>query len=275
MTALLDNRLIDSPGAPDAVPVRMTVPVAAAVLIFVGAIVVTDALGNAAPGAASGVGLVAAGVSVEKADNSTGAAGDITVDIARGQFILANSAGTDAITIADRHKPCFVADDQTVARTSNNGNRAFAGIVRDVTTDGVTVEVGVAPSTAQGVDIELVAAADLSAKKGFLIKVDGAGKAALAVLGEFCVGVLLNAPALNAIAKVRIAGLAQVITAGATAKGTIIESDAAGKAKAVVLSSGAGITGGNAIGIQLETGAADTLTMCVITQAGALPTTLA
>ncbi len=63
------------------------------------------------------------------------------VNAEREIFALANSApGVDEITIADIGRPCFVVDDQTVAKTSNGGLRPVAGLVHDVNEYGVWVD---------------------------------------------------------------------------------------------------------------------------------------
>ncbi len=64
-----------------------------------------------------------------------------TVSVRRGCFLFANSGAADAITIADTGKSCFVVDDQTVAKTSNDSARSAAGIIFDVDASGVWVEI--------------------------------------------------------------------------------------------------------------------------------------
>lgn len=281
MTALADNR--DAPRiAGGSIPERLALPVAAAKIIYTGALVLTDASGSAIPGTSTGAaGLVASGVANGKADNSSGNAGDISVEMLRGSFPFVNSAGADAISIADRGRHAWVVDDQTVARTSNVGNRALAGVIDDVDADGF-VWVRVGSSEPNGQDIYLVAAADLRTSTGFLIKVDGNGKAALAGAGDFAVGVLMNAPNATEQARIRISGYARVVTAATPAKGTLITSNASGKAvaatTAVTNTSDAGgatdaLIGSNVCGVLLETGVADTLTAVLVVQAGAVPTT--
>lgn len=285
MAALSDKR--DTPAREGgAIPAADSIPVAASTKIYTGSLVGIDAAGRAVPATATAADKFggAVGRARDMADNSSGAAGAINVELDRGVFHFGNSATTDAITIADRGRPCYVVDDQTVARTSNNGARVVAGIVEDVDADGVWVRVGSYVGVTQAIDIHLVAAADLSAKKGFLVKVDTNGKAALAGAGEPAVGVLVNAPAADAIAIVRVAGIARVIAGGVVTKGDRVASDAAGKAKTAVAgktdTSDAGgaadpLIGSNVIGVALETGAADALMSMLITPSGAIPTTAA
>ena len=46
----------------------------------------------------------------------------------------------DAIALTEVGKPCYVVDDQTVAKTNNAGARPVAGTVFDVDAQGVWVE---------------------------------------------------------------------------------------------------------------------------------------
>jgi hypothetical protein len=115
-------------------------PVAAAARIHLGALIVLNA-GNAEPGSTA-LNLVAVGVAKEPVDNSAGAAGDKDVPVRRGVFLFNNSAAGDAITAADIGSDCFIADDQTVAKTDGTGTRSAAGKVFDVDAQGVWVAVG-------------------------------------------------------------------------------------------------------------------------------------
>lgn len=74
--------------------------------------------------------------------------GDETVEVEYGTYLLGNSAGADAITVAHLGRTCFVVDDETVALTSSGGTRPVAGIVREVGSDGVWVEISPAASAA-------------------------------------------------------------------------------------------------------------------------------
>lgn len=134
MTALSKPRL-----TPQRQMTLLNLSVAASVLCYAGGLAMLDSSGNVKPGAAAarckGVGRFK-----DSVDNSSGSAGDLNADIEVGVFQFANSASTDAITDADIGKPCFIVDDQTVARTSNNGARSIAGVVADVDADGVWVD---------------------------------------------------------------------------------------------------------------------------------------
>lgn len=83
----------------------------------------------------------AVGVFVESVTGGA-ADGDVLVKVQPGTWNFSNSAGVDAITIADIGKVCFVVDDQTVARTNSSQSRAVAGVVEQVDADFVWVKVG-------------------------------------------------------------------------------------------------------------------------------------
>ena len=116
----------------------ITLPVAASKLIYSGALVARDSSGNVTPGATATT-LLGIGRAEARADNATGSAGDITVDVRKGVFRFANSASADAITRAEIGANCYIVDDQTVAKTSGSSTRSVAGVVYDVDTDGVWV----------------------------------------------------------------------------------------------------------------------------------------
>jgi hypothetical protein len=112
-------------------------PVAAAVKIFSGSLVMRNAAGFLTKGAVA-VGGVGVGRAEKTVDN-TGAAGAVTLEYRTGTFRFANSAAADLIAQADVGKACFIIDDQTVAKTDGTGTRSRAGIVDGV--DGVGVWV--------------------------------------------------------------------------------------------------------------------------------------
>ena len=116
----------------------VSVAVAAAAKIYAGSLVMADG-GYAKPGAEA-AGKVALGRAEEQADNSSGSAGDKRVTVRRGVFRWANSAGADAIGDADVGNDCYIADDQTVSKTSNSDARSKAGKVLGVEANGVWVE---------------------------------------------------------------------------------------------------------------------------------------
>ncbi|WP_372605598.1 hypothetical protein [Actibacterium sp.] len=112
--------------------------VAAASLIYGGAIVMRDAAGNLVPGQTA-LNLIGIGRAEERVDNSTGAAGDLALRYRPGTFRYANSAAADEITAADIGAVCYAVDDQTVAKTDGTLTRSPAGIIEDVDAQGVWV----------------------------------------------------------------------------------------------------------------------------------------
>lgn len=120
--------------------VQYSDPVAAATRIFGGSLVCLNAAGNAVPGSTSAT-LKARGVAQEHVDNRDGAAGDLRVESRRGVFPFANSTSTDEITRADIGASAYIVDDQTVAKTSATNTRSIAGVIRDVDSNGVWVEI--------------------------------------------------------------------------------------------------------------------------------------
>lgn len=94
----------------------------------------------------------------------------------------------------------------------------------------------------------LVAAADLSAKQFYLIKVDSNGAAALCGDGEMAIGSLQNKPTSGLIAEIQTGGVAKIVAGAVTTRGGLLASDANGKVIDAV-------TNDNIVGIGLEAGA--------------------
>lgn len=116
-------------------------PVKAGARLFSGTLVCLDATGFAVRGAVSTT-LQAVGRCEEGVDNTVGADGAQTVRVGQGCFRFANSTAGDLITNIDVDKPCFIVDDNTVAKTNGGATRSQAGIVRAVEASGVWVEIG-------------------------------------------------------------------------------------------------------------------------------------
>lgn len=260
----------------------------AAVAVLGGTMAAINTAGYAGMAGATGftTGAVIVGRFERDCDNSAGAAGDKATEVNRGVFKFTNSTSTDALSQADIGRPCYAADNQTLARTAGaGGTRPYAGVVLGVESDGVWVEIG-APFPGGNVqDLLIVAGEDLSAKQFYLVKVS-AGAAVVAGAGQSCLGVLQNAPANGAIAIVRVFGRSRAI-AGATlaTTGVPVASDASGKLKAasaaVVNTSDGGaasdpVIGSYALGLLLLAAAADlSETEIFINHMGAVPTTAA
>jgi hypothetical protein len=124
---------------------QLSLGVATGKTIYAGGLVMKSSTGYATPGAAATLGTsIGIGRSNENQVNA-GADGAIAVlTDCYGIYRFANSAAGDAITIADIRRACYIVDDQTVARTSNNGARCVAGIIADVDASGVWVDFGAA-----------------------------------------------------------------------------------------------------------------------------------
>ena len=123
---------------PDA-PVSL--PMAAAMLIYGGALVALNATGFASKGVTATT-LKQFGRAEETVDNSAGAAGAKNINVHPGIFRWANSAAADLITIAEIGADCFIVDDQTVAKTNGAASRSRAGKVVGVDSSGVLVQMG-------------------------------------------------------------------------------------------------------------------------------------
>lgn len=136
MTALARERV----GAVRAVT-RDLRPMAANVKIYKGALIGVTA-GFYGP-AAAGTNKRIVGRGYQTADNTSGAAGALNCDIhflyERDLLLLANSA-TNPITAAMRETNCYAEDDQTVGSLATGFS--VAGIIYDVTSEGVWVEIG-------------------------------------------------------------------------------------------------------------------------------------
>ncbi|CUR45513.1 hypothetical protein BN2364_1072 [Alloalcanivorax xenomutans] len=114
-------------------------PVAAATVVYAGALVVVNADGYAEPGSTA-TGLAYLGRADDAADNSAGADGDQGVPVRRGlAFKWENSAG-DPVTQASLGRACYIEDDETVSATDGGGTQSIAGTVIQIDEDGIWVE---------------------------------------------------------------------------------------------------------------------------------------
>lgn len=134
MAALTAPRNTKRLGAfPEVLLGMCAIPLKATAKLFTGALAALDGGLGVAGAVASGlmpVGRVKAPAGV--VDNTSGADSALTAEVEQGVFPWDNSASTEALTTADRGKPCFIVDDHTVSKTSNGGTRSVAGIVVDV-----------------------------------------------------------------------------------------------------------------------------------------------
>lgn len=113
--------------------------VAAAVIIFRGALIAKNAGGYIVP-AADTAALKVVGVSEQHVDNSAGANGALTVTYTTGLDVELNNAG-GAIVQASKHAACYVSDDQSVTTAAVAAQDVIAGVVTEFTTTKVWVHV--------------------------------------------------------------------------------------------------------------------------------------
>ena len=114
-------------------------PAAAGVVVYEGALVALDTSGNARPGRASTTDI-AVGRAVARADNTGGLAGAVRVTVDCDSIAFyANSTSGDLIATTDIGATCYVVDDGQVAKTNGTNTRIAAGLIHDVTSDGVAV----------------------------------------------------------------------------------------------------------------------------------------
>ncbi len=113
-------------------------PVAAASVIYEGAMVAINATGFAVP-ATQEENLVVCGMAITMADNLVGTDGAAYVNVKRGVFIWDNDSVTaNQVTQAHLMKDCYIKDDCTV--TSLATASSIAGKVIAITEDGIAVE---------------------------------------------------------------------------------------------------------------------------------------
>ena len=286
MTALSADFARRRMGVDPVIAIRLAIGVAASTTIYKGSLVALNQAGNAVPASAD-ASLHIVGVSEDNVDNSAGSAGALTCTPRKGVFYLSNSSSTDAITDADIGRFCYAADDNTAARTSSGGIRPVAGVVEGVDAFGVAVSVGLHHAGADGaIDVLFPAGADLSSTGQLLfVKLNGSSQVVLAdTAGEAAMGVLQNAPASGAIARVRVQGISKVIAGGTLADVAILATTATtARAKAAVVatcdasgaSATAAITGSFAMGRAHGDGTTGNAMMMLVQPMGIIPGTAA
>ena len=129
----------------------------------------------------------------------------------------------------------------------------------------------------KGQSITLAAAADLSAKQFYAVKVDSNGKAALAGAGEAAIGILQNNPA-----SIMVSGTTKAVAGGSITAGDVVAANADGKivsaTKGRTNTSDAGaaadaLLGSNVLGIALTGAASNDIFTIALMHMGAVPTT--
>jgi hypothetical protein len=130
----------------------MNYPGKANEILVAGCMAMVDASGRAVNAAtatgAIGAGRVKTQGGLDRWDLTGLADGALKVEVEEGIFKYFNSTAGDLITVADIGKKCWIADNQTVAKTSATNTRSPAGVIRQVDSDGVFVEFSVT-ATAQ------------------------------------------------------------------------------------------------------------------------------
>lgn len=132
MAALTTERLVQKIQAG-----AVTLPVKAATKIFAGSMVAVDSSGNALPATAA-TSQPAVGVAQKTVDNTTGAAGDLSVVIETSHGEVAykmNSAAAGGLVSA-KHigSEVYITDDNTV--TALSAGSSVAGVVKAIAADG-------------------------------------------------------------------------------------------------------------------------------------------
>lgn len=142
-------------------------PLAAATILYAGALIALNSSGNAVA-ASDTAGLRVVGRAEETVDNSAGSAGDLSIDVKEGVFKYANS-GTAAVDPDDKGKDCFVEDDTIVAETSTH--KVKAGRVVQVDSDGVWIDTRSGQAARVPSADTITAAADLAATKSAVLAI--------------------------------------------------------------------------------------------------------
>jgi hypothetical protein len=216
-------------------------PVAAPAVCYAGALAVL-ALGALRPARAGQGGndtakandaatYQAVGVFVESVTGGAGD-GDVRVDVEAGVFNFVNSAGVDAIALADVGKPCFVVDDQTVARTSAGGTRPIAGVIEDVDADGVWVSIGDGERRVVRLPFAISEADTLAGTSAELISPVAGRISRLSVIVQKTVTTGGDVTAL--VGTTAVDGLACAIADGALKGAVVTDTPTAGHASTVV-----------------------------------------
>ena len=108
----------------------------AAQSVFIGSMLMRNVAGHLVKGA---VALGSFGVGRAEKRGSSTTAGVTSQRYRSGVHRFANSAAADLITVADIGAPCYIVDDQTVAKTNGTATRSPAGAIDGVDALGVWV----------------------------------------------------------------------------------------------------------------------------------------
>jgi len=116
----------------------VNVPVAAGQVIHAGLLVAANPNGFALEGKTE-ADLTYIGRAEMFVDNTAGADGALTVQVRRGMAFQWANSPDDPVTQSSFGKPCFIEDNQTVAKTNGTNTRAQAGVVLGIDSNGVWV----------------------------------------------------------------------------------------------------------------------------------------
>ncbi|MCF6267627.1 MAG: hypothetical protein L3J57_13940 [Desulfuromusa sp.] len=114
--------------------------VAASTLIEAGKMVAVNAAGYLVE-ATDVAAIIVVGIANQTIDNSTGANGDLTCLVKRGELYKLRNSGTAAVTQVSVGSNVYVEDDETVAIVSGPTNDIVAGKCLGVESDGVWVAI--------------------------------------------------------------------------------------------------------------------------------------
>lgn len=117
----------------------LSLSVAASNAVYAGAMVAVDSNGYAVAASADNT-LTVIGRANEQKDNSSGDAGDLSVEVEIGVFKYGSIENTTDLTIADIGKLVYASDDQTVSLSSSGNTRPVAGRILDRDSSGVWVD---------------------------------------------------------------------------------------------------------------------------------------
>ena len=251
MTALQANRDTRRMGD-SAVPELKSYPMTDNMHCFSGGLVGKDSAGRARPMTLAATTATCLGVAQAEADNTVSghSAGGIQVSVRQGVFKFTDGAVGGALAASDVGSPCYASDDATVNKTSNGSTYAIAGIVQQVDTDGVWVQVGLAGLSGSDSTTFAASLASGGVALGDLQKISYTPGVST---GGFCDVVCgITDLAGNAISGAREVSISALSATGGTGKNVLA---AATSAVGTVLSSaGANSAAGSSV-LKMDTGA--------------------
>ncbi|MES2596393.1 MAG: hypothetical protein V4662_13695 [Verrucomicrobiota bacterium] len=127
---------------PERAGTTIKVPIAATTKILQGTILARNAAGYAVPGT-DVASIVVLGIALEEVDNTAGAAGDLSVNVARARAFLLKNDGTNPVTVASigTAGAAVIKDNETVCVAAGATNDIPVGKPIEIAADGVWVEI--------------------------------------------------------------------------------------------------------------------------------------